>query len=185
MSDTNNPKRARKEGSSKTPSGQEKKSRSPVERAIVWGLIGVLLIVLGIEALADRSCRGALDKLDDVRALSEQQNTYTVTEAMVAEALGGKKPSASESIPEIGATGKTDVYVWWGVLKNRRLYVRYGISGVKGEPEMISHSMSKEESSATPRIPSLDSTNIKPTESEPKQEPADSESKQEPVESKP
>lgn len=125
-------------GMSQTPSQQRNNPpRSPIERAFVWGLIGVLLVVAGIEARAYFAFQSGYRRILDELGKVEKQNDYRVTRAMVAQLLGGKEPASSETIRVAVGQERLDNYVWKGLLRNRTLYVHYGIQGTKEEPEVM------------------------------------------------
>ena len=50
----------------------DKPSRNPVERVIVWGLIGLLLVVVAIEARAQRGYAMSLDAVQSAFADNEE-----------------------------------------------------------------------------------------------------------------
>lgn len=102
------------------------RSRSPIERAVVWTLIGVLLVVLGIELAAFGRYRFALWELSHALEAAAD-DPEGLTAAKVGEVLGGKKfvEASQLSYMEMLAT-RVEVYEWSGLLRDRRLYVYYG-----------------------------------------------------------
>lgn len=102
------------------------------------GGIAVLLVILGIESVAYLSFSSAIGKLLGELDKAEEQTEYDLTKSVVTKAVGGKEPTRSEPIWEGAGEGRLDVYVWKGVLKDRTLYVRYGVSGMQGEPQVMS-----------------------------------------------
>ena len=102
------------------------RSRSPIERAVVWTIIGALLVALGIELVAFGRYRFALWELS--RALeAAADHPDGLTAAKVSEVLGGRESveTSQLSYMEMLAT-RVEVYEWSGLLRNRRLYVYYG-----------------------------------------------------------
>jgi hypothetical protein len=114
-----------------------KPQRSKVERAIVWGVIGILGIVMLLEGLSWLSFRRAHSAL-----LSELQKAetsdYRITSAKVKEIVGDREPDISKDVDAIVGKEHYDVYVYKGLLKERPLCVHYGVAAHSGEePEVI------------------------------------------------
>lgn len=108
------------------------KARSPVERVIVWGLIGVLAVAAGFEFLSKRGHASALQKLQDkIDAVDKDAKHPEVTENDVKEAVGGRQPSSSKDYPpgERAANGakRVEVYSWFTLnpSSKREMWVYY------------------------------------------------------------
>jgi hypothetical protein len=121
---------------------QPPKPRSPRERAIVWSTIGILLVVLGIEACAWFAFQSAHGKILDALRKAEEQDDYRVTKSIVSRIFQGKEPTSSETIRAAVGQGRLDVYVWKGLLRNRTLNLHYSIQGTTEEPEVMEVSTS-------------------------------------------
>jgi len=121
--------------SGSTPQEPEtKKPRSPVERAIVWGGIAVLLVVVIVEAKARQGYDHALNEI--TARISEVEDTDgAVNEAIVAEVFGGRKPASSGQAHNTSSGAKrVDIYRWDSLFKARALYVYYGLGD---SPEVL------------------------------------------------
>jgi hypothetical protein len=107
-----------------------RKTRSPVERRIVRGVIAVLVLVMLIELYAYFSFQS------DYAAIAEARDTDTITESDVRRLV--TRYSSVESDPNLTANElvatREDSYRYWGLLKRRTLYVYYGVV-VAGETE--------------------------------------------------
>ena len=112
------------------PPAPAKPPRSPVERAIVWGVIGVGLLVIAVEANAHLAHAAALGKL---RAkLDETVNVDTgVTKKHVDEIVGNKIPETQKLnfLDTAMAASRVDIYTYPALLRSRKLYIYYGIDG--------------------------------------------------------
>lgn len=110
------------------------KPRHPVERAVVWGFIGVALIVVGVEAKAHFGFSGTLGQLNT--RLQELNNAdQGFMNADEVHKIVGKAPDDSQNLKYeetgIGA-GSKEVYKYAGLLRTREIHVYYGIKG-KGD----------------------------------------------------
>lgn len=112
------------------------KTRSPIERLIVWGLIGVLLVAVGFEYSSKSGHEKALKFLQDkIDAVEKDSKNPEVTEADVKAAVGDKKPSqVKEYGPgEVAANGakRIEVYSWFTLnpASKREMWVYYGAKG--------------------------------------------------------
>ena len=112
------------------------KTRNPVERIIVWGLIGVLLVAVAIEFQSRTSHKNVLTTLlSKVKAVDEDSTKPEVTEAVVREAVGNKKPIRAEAVTggqfaPFGAK-HLEVYSWFTLnpTRKREIWVFYGGKG--------------------------------------------------------
>ncbi len=113
--------------------------RSPVERAIVWGGIGILAIVVGIEGTAHLAFTGALNGLmaEMEKAENAEKGNYHVTKATVDAVLKGRAPDRSKTVKRALGEERYDLYIFKGLLKERTLSLHYGVQGVLGEPEVL------------------------------------------------
>jgi len=106
------------------------KPRSPVERIIVWGVIGILLLLVGIEFNWRSSHVGAYEKcLEKIKETEVGDNTFKHKD--VAAILGSKAPSKVEELQgkNISNGAKSvEIYTWptLNPASKRELYVYYG-----------------------------------------------------------
>ena len=84
----------------------DKPPRNPVERVIVWGLIGVLLVVMGIEARAQRGYAMSLDAFQTAFSDAEEVQV-SLAEARNLMALG---PTEVKAPKEHGSYHYYDYY---------------------------------------------------------------------------
>jgi len=103
---------------------QRKSRTSRVGRII----IGVLLLVLAVEAVAAVRVYLAKSKLSAELAKAEA-GEYEVTRADVKQLLGGREPDMSKAVKVAVGDELYDVYYFNGILKRRVLCVHYGIQG--------------------------------------------------------
>lgn len=118
-----------------TPAAPAKPPRSPVERAIVWGVIAVGLLVVGFEAKAHLAHAAAKEKLlGKLDASADKFNGLTKKD--VDEVLGSQTHESQKLAimdTDINAH-RVDIYSYSGLVKTRKLYVYYGIDGkAKGQ----------------------------------------------------
>ena len=102
------------------------KRRSRVERTIVWGLIAGLLFVVAAEG---RSWLGFMLAYRPIVAQLHERDSSggSLKEADVQRMVGNRKP-ARESIHGIlRHADREDAYVWPGLIKDRTMYVYYGV----------------------------------------------------------
>lgn len=114
-----------------------KPPRSPVERALVWGFIGIMGIVVLLEGMSflgfRRAHSGMLAELQKAEATD-----YRVTAAKVKEIVGDRTPDISKKVKAVVGEEQYDVYIYKGLLKERPLCVHYSIADASGEePEVI------------------------------------------------
>ena len=103
------------------------KRRSPVERLLVWAVIAGLLVVVAIEGYSHWKFSRAYQPLVSKLRAAEQAGA-TVKEEEVRGFVGGIEPSSRETIYGIMRTAnREDAYVYRGLLKNRTMYVYYGV----------------------------------------------------------
>lgn len=146
-----------------TPESPAPKKRSPIERAVVWGGIAILLVVAGMQFLAWNGFRRTLKPLQAAMQKADESEE-TVTEAHVKEMLRGN-PTRQESGPrsdsvkignadedadtgdstaapdasELAASGasRIDTYTWKGLFRSYVLRVYYGIDAGKHGREVL------------------------------------------------
>jgi hypothetical protein len=111
------------------------KRRSPVERAIVWGGILVLLGVVSVEFVGSRAQQGALAKLTETMEAG-LNNNKPLREAEVRSILG-REPDSKEDVSELNLNSnakRVEIYRWFSLIpmKPRELYVYYGTGGILG-----------------------------------------------------
>lgn len=96
------------------PSGKAAKKpskpRSPVERIIVWGLIGLLVIVLGVEAHGKMSYDASLSSSQAQIAATENSNDDLTIEAAQKSIRGFAGRTESESS---GSHGRQSITYRW------------------------------------------------------------------------
>lgn len=94
----------------------DKPPRNPVERVIVWGLIGVLLVVMGIEARAQRGYAMSLDAFQTTFSDGEEVE-ITLDDARKLMALG---PAEVKAPDEYGPYHFYDYYrfSWFSLFKS-------------------------------------------------------------------
>ncbi len=99
-----------------TPSVNAAK-RSPVERAIVWGGIGILLVVVGIEAHGRLGYSSTLKALQGLVEQAEGESEY-LTLSAARESIAG---FPSEDALESGSVNGTIRLSWFSLLKSYEL----------------------------------------------------------------
>jgi len=107
-----------------------KPPRSPVERAIVWGVIGVGILVIAVEAQAHLSHSAALSKLQEQISANSEKDAG-VTKKDVDKVVGGKIPEQQKlgALDTSMSADHVDIYSYPGLLRQRKIYVYYGIAG--------------------------------------------------------
>lgn len=119
---------------SDAPPDIPKKPRSPVERALVWGGIAILLVMLAIQANA--CLRFSQTKNPLLAAVKESDDTdKVVTEEMVKAMIQGK-PAHETGAPEGNldvSAKRMDTYTWKGIFFSYAIKVYYGV----GEPAEV------------------------------------------------
>jgi len=163
-----------------------KKSRSPVERAIVWGVILVGLAVLIVEGRASYSLSADRDGL--LAAIDKSSTPVTESQAEKLVTRFSHRESQTGLKPNVLAAPRVDIYAYTGLLKQRILYVYYGLKRPGHEQEVIEVTETPirfyspaefgigPDGKPLPGKPNnVDAKNAAPTESEAKtDEPADS-----------
>jgi hypothetical protein len=119
-----------------------RKPRSPVERAIVWGGILILLALVGVEYTGYRAQQSALTEIRG-RMESGDSQGKTVRAADV-KVITGREPVHVEDVTakNLATNAKrVEVYRWFTLspVMKRELWVYYGIGGIgEGEePDVI------------------------------------------------
>ncbi|MDB5338801.1 MAG: hypothetical protein JWN70_4420 [Planctomycetaceae bacterium] len=118
------------------PPAPAKPPRSPVERAIVWGVIGIGLLVIAVEANAHLSHTAALGKLRSKLDETADVNTG-LTKKQVDQIVGNKIPESQKLgfLDTSIAASRVDIYTYPALLRSRKLYIYYGIDGKLVEQE--------------------------------------------------
>ena len=88
------------------PAAEAKKKRSPVERAVVWGLIVALAVAVGLEYRGQAGYAKTLAAIEDALDKNRQENAASTLTLEAARELAAMSPSYSEPVEESG-----DVYV--------------------------------------------------------------------------
>ena len=143
------------------------KTRSPVERLLVWGLIGALLVAAAIEFQSRKSHQQALATLQDGLDLVDKNPSQPeVTEADVKAAVGGKKPLKTEDLTgeKTAANGakRLEVYSWFTLnpTSKREIWVWYAAKGKNpGELATVIEVQSSETIGEGPKMAASDSGN--------------------------
>jgi len=111
--------------------------RSPVERAVVWGIIAVLVVVAVLEARSRFGFKAAYDSLLD-RIEQGEKTGESLAGLEVTDILNGRKPYKTHEVQGLINGGiRVDIYRFGGILQKRTLYVYYGSGGRKGQPEVV------------------------------------------------
>ncbi len=105
-----------------------KPARSGTERMIVWGGIGLLLIVSVIEVYSHMTFQKAFDSLQTQLEQADSGKTQ-ITRKEVDQILN-REPNRSQKVKAFVGEERYDVYDFKGLLKNRVLCVHYGVAGV-------------------------------------------------------
>jgi hypothetical protein len=112
------------------------KTRNPVERVLVWGFIGVLLVLAAIEFQSRSSHQKVLTALQDkIAEVDKNPSQPEVTEIDVKNALGNRKPDRTEEFggAKLAPNGaqRLEVYTWFTLnpTSKRELWVWYGTKG--------------------------------------------------------
>lgn len=111
--------------------GQTRSARK--ERRFVRGLIGLLLVVLTIEAVAHFRMTILQQRLWTELQRGERENQGITRQHI--DAVAGRPPD--EELAASFRQERYDVYHFWGLLKQRELCVHYGVSGINAEPEVM------------------------------------------------
>ena len=113
----------------------DKPSRNPVERVIVWGLIGALLVTVGIEA---RAQQGYANSLDAVQA------AFADTEEVQIDLADARKlmTLSPVEVKDADASGLMDYYQfsWFSLFKSGEYEITLRVS--KDSSEVISFATS-------------------------------------------
>ena len=117
----------------KTATAPTKPARSPVERAIVWGVIGIGLAVILMEGKSYMAHASALSTLQTkLKEFNDSETDGGMTKKDVDAVIGGREPDETTKLgagtTAMGAD-RLDIYNFQGLLRNRQLYVYYGIAG--------------------------------------------------------
>jgi hypothetical protein len=102
------------------------KRRSRIERMVVWGLIAALLFVVAVEG---RSWWGFMSAYRPIVAQLHERDKVggSLKEADVQDAVGGMAPTREPIYGILRHADREDTYVWRGLLKDRTMYVYYGV----------------------------------------------------------
>lgn len=110
-------------------------ARSPIERAVVWGLIALLLAIVGWEFTAHMGYTKALRGFKEEFAKIDGGQSFT-TET-VNKVVGGKAPAKHEEITD-GIYGQCveEIYSWNGPIRKRGIRV---LLSVGANPEVMEY----------------------------------------------
>jgi hypothetical protein len=111
-----------------SPATTPAKTRSPVERAVVWGGILLLVVLVGIEFNWKRAHEGALEALV-AKVKTADEADQTLSAADVKALVGDKAPRVEEVVDQRLASNarRVEIYTWptLNFLGERALYVYY------------------------------------------------------------
>lgn len=125
MSDApSNPSSTGGQSADPAPPAEQPKKTSLLGRIV----IGILLVVLAVEAFAHFRVTWAKSELSEELARAEAEE-YTVTRQNVQEILGGREPDQTERVKVAVGEELYDVYYYKGLLKDRVLCVHYSVEG--------------------------------------------------------
>jgi len=121
------------------------KPRNPVERVIVWGFIGLMAVLVVVEAIPWYSHRQALAELNQRLKVAEDDiSSKGVHEDDVKAVLGGRQAASVEDLQgqsNSNGAAKREVYNWFTLspVAKRQIVVYYGYSGKndKGGAEVL------------------------------------------------
>ena len=105
-------------GTGPSPTGQ--KQRSPIERMLVWGLIGILLVLLAFEWWVRNSFVKGQGVLRDAVAAGDTGQAPSIDE--VEKRLSGSPSKSTKK----SVMGQTVVYQWRSLFKSYTLEVEIG-----------------------------------------------------------
>ncbi len=110
-----------------TPSSKKSKSapaRSPVERAVVWGFILLLLVIVSLEFVAHLKYTKAIRAVEERQVLAEDGSPFMESEFY--QLLGGKQPTEKQEITHpVHRRCRQEIYQWNGPLRKRTLTVYF------------------------------------------------------------
>ncbi len=141
------------DGNSGSSGGAPKpKTRNPVERALVWGLIGILLLLLANEGWSRMGYSRATSALSKkMKLVDENPDAPPLTAADVRDAMGGKQPSRKVDLTGkmvSNGAGSFEEYEWFTIhpTNKLKLFVYYGHKGAKdkADPDVITFSSEEE-----------------------------------------
>lgn len=136
-------------------------ARSPIERSVVWGLIAVLIVIVGWEFTAHLGYTKALRGFKERIAQSETGKSFLAAD--LPDVVGGKAPSSHEETSDsIYGRCIEEVYKWNGPIRKRAIHViltlgkdsevvDYSTEGMTGPPTDdpdVNQPTGKEEKSA-------------------------------------
>lgn len=106
-----------------TPSPAPSPARHPLERAIVWGVIALGVVVIAIEGRARLAYAQSLSRIQAALDAAEQQELSSFHVDQLPEMIAGS-PSVSD---ESHRFHQMRHYQWNGLFKQYGLHVRYGM----------------------------------------------------------
>ncbi len=123
----------------------EKKKRNPVERFIVWGLIAVMVVVVGMQGLAYYGMSMTTSRVKGALEANEQNERDSVLYSEMADMLAGNY-TESEFVQDGDIRYK--VYRWKGPFKEYKLLINVEQEkSSAGKPMILGFEVDKEESS--------------------------------------
>lgn len=116
------------------------KRRSPIERILVWGLIAGLLFVVALEG---RSWWGFMSAYRPIVSQLHERDAVggSLKEADVQKVVGGMVPAREPIYGILRRADREDTYVWPGLIKDRTMYVYYGVGK---DPDVLFVTTAKE-----------------------------------------
>jgi hypothetical protein len=136
--------------------GRHAKARSPVERALVYGFIVVLIVLVGVEAKGKFAHKSAVDTITArLRTVENSKTAAEITEVDIQHELGGRKPLLTEYYTKsasgiFAASKKLEVYSWFSLnpTQKRELWVHYARKGASDEQPCVVVSISTDKDEA-------------------------------------
>jgi len=110
-----------------------KPRRSTIERIVVQGGIGILLVIVAIESVAYLRHSIAHSRLMSAFQKAEEED-YRITRTVVHDIVGDRAPDMTKVLPATVGEEQYDVYFYDGLLKRRELCIHYGIQGASSQP---------------------------------------------------
>lgn len=110
-------------------------NRTSHDRRFARGLIGLLLVVAMIEAIAHVRMMVMSQRLWNELQKGERERS-DVTRAEI-NAVMKRPPDESFTVKKPVGEENYDAYRFWGLIKQRELYVHYGVQGIRSPQEAI------------------------------------------------
>jgi hypothetical protein len=119
-----------------TTAPQAKSKPVSIERTVVRGVIGILLLLVAIEGFSYLRVMNTHRRLSAELQKADEEH-HIITREIVNEIFNQRQPDASKTVKAPVGEERYDIYYFSSLLKRRELYIHYGIPGLKNEPEVI------------------------------------------------